>query len=86
MTVCFVLALGLVPTPFNVVFANDPVATVWRLDGRLMANGRSANPEGRWSFVAIGRPELFVETVTKRVRGRDSSSQHANRRIFPGWS
>lgn len=72
-TVCFVLALGLVPVPFNVVFADEPVATVWRLDGRLQVNGRTANPEGRWSFVAIGRPELFAETLTKRVRGRDTS-------------
>jgi len=80
MTMGFVLALGLVPVPFNVVFANEPVATVWRLDGRLMVNGRTANPEGRWSFVAIGRPELFAETLTKRARGRDISR---NVRIGP---
>lgn len=80
VAVLLVLALGLLPMPFNIVFADEPVATVWRLDGRLMVNGRSANPQGRWSFVAVGRPELLAETVTKRAFGRERSR---NIRIGP---
>ena len=70
------IALSLIPVPFNVVFADDPVGTVWRLDGRLTVEGRSINPQGRWSFVAIGRPELVIETLSKRARGNTGQTRN----------
>lgn len=61
------VAAALVPVPFNIVFADEPAAHVWRLDGRLIVNGESANPKGRWSFVAVGRPALLGESVFNRI-------------------
>lgn len=70
LTGLLLVAVTLVPLPFSIVFADEPMAHVWRLDGRLVVNGAVANPSGRWSFVAVGRPELAGESLWKRVTNR----------------
>jgi hypothetical protein len=70
------LGVTLIPVPFQVVFADEPAAHVWRLDGRLQVNGKTVNPKGRWSFVAIGRPELFGETLVNMLRSDGSKSKN----------
>lgn len=71
-----VTVAGLTPSPLNIVFAEEPAAHVWRLDGRLVVNGVTVNPEGRWSFVAVGRPELLAETVSRRLTGKQQHTRN----------
>jgi hypothetical protein len=62
----------LLPVPWMHVVGDDPLSHAWRLDGRLFVEGEAVTPDGRWSWLAIGRPPLVVELLRDRIRGRDS--------------
>ncbi len=68
------LGLLLLPVPWMHVVGDDPLSHAWRLDGRLFVEGEAVAPDGRWSWLAIGRPPLVIELLSDRVRGRDSGA------------
>jgi hypothetical protein len=61
------VVLLLLPVPWLHVVSEDPPGTAWRLDGRLHINGRSIDPPGRWSWLAVGRPPLVGELLRDRL-------------------
>jgi hypothetical protein len=71
-----VVALGmlLLPVPWMHVVGDDPLSHAWRLDGRLFVEGTAVDPDGRWSWLAIGRPPLVIELLSDRIRGRESGA------------
>lgn len=64
----------LLPVPWLHVVSEDPPGTAWRLDGRLHINGRSVDPPGRWSWLAVGRPPLVGELLRDRLLGVDTDA------------
>jgi hypothetical protein len=69
VAVTAVVALLLVPVPWKHVVTDDPPGSAWRLDGRLEIQGEMADPAGRWTWLAIGRPQLLGEVVWDQVFG-----------------
>jgi hypothetical protein len=61
-----VLAL---PVPWLHLASDDPVGHAWRLDGRLHIEGEAVDPNGEWSWLAVGRPPLVAELIRDRVLG-----------------
>jgi hypothetical protein len=45
------------------VQADDPPGTAWRLDGRLVLDGRIVDPPGTWYWLTAGRPPVVAEVV-----------------------
>ena len=72
LAVLLVAALA-VPVPWLHVISDDPPGTAWRLDGRLEVNGTTVDPPGRWSWLAVGRPQLVGEVLYDRLVGRDDT-------------
>jgi hypothetical protein len=71
----------LLPVPWLHVVSDDPLGTAWRLDGRLEVEGETIDPPGRWTWLAVGRPQLVVEVVRDRLVGADQTA--ANLRDGP---
>lgn len=65
-------AVLLVPVPWLHVISDDPPGSAWRLDGRLQVGGTTVNPPGRWSWLAVGRPQLLGEALVDRIAGTDA--------------
>lgn len=59
-----------IPIPWLHVVSDDPPGTAWRLDGRLEVNGTAIDPPGRWTWLAVGRPQLVGEVLYERLLGR----------------
>lgn len=71
MVVLLVVVLAL-PVPWLHVVGENPVSHAWKLDGRLFIDGESVDPDGRWSWLAIGRPPVVAEVLRDRVFGTDA--------------
>ena len=69
--VTLVVALVL-PIPWLHVISDDPPGTAWRLDGRLEVNDTSIDPPGRWTWLAVGRPQLVGEWLWDQMVGTDN--------------
>ena len=67
------VAVLAVPVPWLHVISDDPPGTAWRLDGRLEVNGTTVDPPGRWSWLAVGRPQLVGELLYDRLVGHDDT-------------
>lgn len=61
----------LLPIPWLHVNSGFTPGTAWRLDGRLQIEGRSVDPPGRWTWLAVGRPQLIGEAIWDAVVGTD---------------
>ena len=69
--VLLVLTLAM-PIPWLHVISDDPPGTAWRLDGRLEVNDTSIDPPGRWTWLAVGRPQLVGEWLWDQAVGTDN--------------
>lgn len=58
-----VTLLALLPVPWLHAVGEDPPGGTWRLDGRLVVDGRVVDPPGRWSWLTVGRPPLVAEVA-----------------------
>jgi hypothetical protein len=56
------------PVPWRHLVADDPPAMAWRLDGNLTVDGDVVDPEGRWSWLTVGRPPVVAELIVDRLR------------------
>lgn len=72
LVVLLVAALA-VPVPWLHVISDDPPGTAWRLDGRLQVNDVTVDPPGRWSWLAVGRPQLVGEVLLDQLLSRDQT-------------
>jgi hypothetical protein len=70
LPVLLVLGLAL-PIPWRSANSGPIPATAWRLDGRLHVDGQSVDPPGRWTWLAIGRPQLVGEALWQAVVGTE---------------
>jgi hypothetical protein len=61
----------LLPIPWRHASSGPIPATAWRLDGRLHVDGQPVDPPGRWTWLAIGRPQLVGEAIWEAVVGTD---------------
>lgn len=68
LAVLLVAAVLLAPVPWRHHLGPDPMGLAWRLDGRLVVDGRTVAPPGRWSWVTVGRPPLVAEVLAERLR------------------
>lgn len=75
LAVIAVLVL-LLPIPWLHVRSNIVPATAWRLDGRLEVEGRTLDPPGRWTWLAVGRPQVVGEWLWDRVSGSAAPPQN----------
>jgi hypothetical protein len=64
-----VVLVLLLPVPWLHVVSDDPPGTAWRLDGRLEVNGNTVDPEGEWTWLAVGRPQLVGEVLWEEAFG-----------------
>jgi hypothetical protein len=64
----------LLPVPWLHVVSADPLGTAWRLDGGLQVEGETIDPPGRWTWLAVGRPQLVFEVLRDRLVGADRSA------------
>jgi hypothetical protein len=64
----------LLPVPWLHVVSADPLGTAWRLDGRLQVEGETIDPPGRWTWLAVGRPQLVIEVLRDRLVSADRSA------------
>lgn len=69
------LAILLLPIPWIHVTDGITPGMAWRLDGRLEVDGRTLEPDGRWSWLSVGRPQLVGEAVWERLVGSDQPSR-----------
>src|SRR5262245_41537928 len=53
--------IALFPVPWMKLDTDDPPGTAWRLDGRLVIEGRSVDPPGTWYWLTAGRPPMVAE-------------------------
>jgi len=65
------LVVLVLPVPWLHVVSDDPPGTAWRLNGRLLVEGQTIDPPGRWSWLAVGRPAFVGELVLDAVVDRD---------------
>lgn len=66
------VAVLMIPVPWLHVVSDDPPGTAWRLDGRLEVDGVTVDPPGRWTWLAVGRPQLLGEALYDGLVGTDS--------------
>jgi hypothetical protein len=64
-----VLAVAFLPVPWMHVVDADPPGQAWRLDGRLLVDGETVDPPGRWSWLTVGRPPVLAEVARGWVTG-----------------
>lgn len=70
------LALALVvPVPWLHVVSENPPGSAWRLNGRLEVGGHVVDPPGRWSWLAVGRPQLVGEVLWERLTDSTSTAR-----------
>lgn len=62
----------LLPVPWLHVVSENPPGSAWRLDGRLTVNDAVVDPPGRWSWLAVGRPQLVIEVLRDAMLGTDN--------------
>ncbi len=67
--------LALLPVPWLHAVGDDPPGGAWRLDGRLVVDGRIVDPPGRWSWLTVGRPPLVAEVVRDWLVASDDPAQ-----------
>ncbi|GGI04799.1 S16 family serine protease [Egicoccus halophilus] len=60
-------AVLLAPVPWVHLVDDSPPGNAWRLDGRLVVQGRLVDPPGRWSWLTVGRPPMAVEVLADRL-------------------
>lgn len=64
-----VALLALLPVPWLHQMDDDPLGLAWRLDGRLVVEGASIDPPGRWSWLTVGRPPHLLEVASDWLVG-----------------
>ncbi len=69
------MAVLLLPIPWIHVSDDITPGTAWRLDGRLEVDGRTIEPDGRWTWLSVGRPQLVGEALWARLLGSDVPSR-----------
>lgn len=69
------LVIALLPVPWLHAVGEDPPGGTWRLDGRLVVDGRIVDPPGRWSWLTVGRPPLVAEVARDWLIGADDRAQ-----------
>lgn len=57
----------LAPVPWVHHVDENPPGNAWRLDGRLVVEGRMVNPPGRWTWLTVGRPPMVAEVLADRL-------------------
>lgn len=70
-----VLVLALLPVPWLHVIDDNPPGWAWRLDGRLIVDGEVMDPNGRWSWLTVGRPPLLVEAARDQLVGSEKPAR-----------
>jgi hypothetical protein len=70
-TAAAVLLVAMLPVPWMTVRSDNPPGTAWRLDGRVVLDGVTLDPPGRWYWLTVGRPPTVAEVVISWVRGSD---------------
>jgi hypothetical protein len=58
-----VALVALCPVPWMRAQLITPPGSAWRLDGRLVINGATADPPGTWYWLTAGRPPIVAEVV-----------------------
>lgn len=69
------LILAVVPVPWLHVVDENPPGWAWRLDGRLVVDGEVMEPEGRWSWLTVGRPPLLIEAAHDELIGTENPAR-----------
>lgn len=69
------VALAILPVPWLHVVDESPPGWAWRLDGRLVVDGEVMDPNGRWSWLTVGRPPLLIEAAHEQLVGSDHPSR-----------
>lgn len=72
----------LLPIPWMHTNDGFAVATAWRLDGRLEVEGVPVDPPGRWTWLAVGRPQLVGEALWHAVVGSDDTARDMRRGLL----
>lgn len=62
-----VVVVLLLPVPWLHLVTPDPPGAAWRLNGRLVVDGRTVDPPGRWTWLTVGRPPLVAEVLRDRL-------------------
>jgi hypothetical protein len=55
--------VALCPVPWMRAQLDSPPGSAWRLDGRLVINGTTVDPPGKWYWLTAGRPPIVAELV-----------------------
>lgn len=63
VSILLLLATLLLPLPWLHLVQEQPPGAAWRLDGRLVVDGERISPEGRWTWLTVGRPPLLGEVL-----------------------
>jgi Lon protease (S16) C-terminal proteolytic domain len=63
--------VALCPVPWMRAQLDNPPGSAWRLDGRLVINGTTADPPGTWYWLTAGRPPIVAEVVGGWFGDRD---------------
>jgi hypothetical protein len=69
--VVVVAVVALLPVPWMKMNLDRPPGTAWRLDGRLVINGVTADPPGSWYWLTAGRPPIVAEVVRSWIFSDD---------------
>lgn len=69
------LVVAVLPVPWLHVVSDDPPGWAWRLDGRMVVDGEVMQPDGRWSWLTVGRPPLVYETVRDALSGTEDKAR-----------
>jgi hypothetical protein len=69
--VLVVLVVLVLPIPWLHVHTGFVPGTAWRLDGRLEVEGQALDPPGRWTWLAVGRPQLVGEALWGTIVGTE---------------
>lgn len=72
----------LLPIPWLHVDSGFTPGTAWRLDGRLEIDGRPLDPPGRWTWLAVGRPQLVGEAIWDAVVGTEDPPRNLRRGLI----
>lgn len=72
----------MLPIPWLIVDSGFTPGTAWRLDGRLEIEGRPVDPPGRWTWLAVGRPQLVGEAIWDAVVGTEDPPRNLRRGLI----